>query len=195
MFATLAILKSHVLPEPLQASTDYDVVLQSIGAGVADMFQKRCNRQFERVVGDAYEVAGDQPLISLPRYPVESVASVELQAGYGGAWTALTDAIQELHKEAGMLTLCGVQGSYTERLRITYTGGFWYDNVGGQSQPAGSTALPEDLLLAWYTQCNLLWSSMDFQGRSLTEPQWRSRLHEWQLTPAAEKTLHTLARY
>lgn len=195
MFSTLAILKSHVLPEPLQASTDYDVALQSIGAGVADLFQKRCNRQFERIAGDTYEVAGDQYVISLPRYPVESIATVELQAGYGGSWSVLTDAIQELHEDSGMLTLCGVQGNYTEKLRITYTGGYWYDSVGGQSQPAGSTALPAELLLAWYTQCNLLWQSMDFQGRSLTEPQWRSRLHEWQLTPECAATLHRLARY
>ena len=169
MFATLQELKARVLPDTLRDSADYDLALQQLGSAVAKLFERHCNRQFGRAVGDTYEVAADQEIVSLPRYPVESISSIALRAGYGATPETLDPAtvVGALNRDSGLLFLRGPQGDFYSRLTITYTGGLWVDTQGGQSLPTGATAMEADLLDAWYLQVSHLWASLDHTAEAM----------------------------
>ena len=189
MLDTLSNLKAFCLPLSLQAKDGYDGLLTAIGAGVASRFESFCNRKFGRVSGDTYETNGDRQIIVLPRYPLESVAQVEFRYRHGDDWTVESDAIASVDEESGLVTLCYALGDYQSRIRITYTGGYWYDAVGGQSQPVGSAALPEHILLHWKAQCKHLFDSLDVTSSSLSEKQWVSRIASYDLAPEVKAAL------
>jgi len=189
MLDTLDNLKAFCLPVSLQDEDGYDDLLAQIGKGVASRFDLHCNRKLSRVSGDTYETNGDSQIISLPRYPVESIAQIEFRDRYGNAWSIETEAIDSLDEESGLVTLCQPLGDYKSRIRITYTGGYWFDSVGGQSRPAGSTALTERIRLAWLTQCKHLFESLDVTGSSLSSDKYLPRLGSYDLIPDVQRAL------
>lgn len=201
MFATLQDLKARVLPVSLQDSSDYDVALQQFGRGVATLFERRCNRLFGRMAGDTYEVAGDSEVISLPRYPVETIDALSLVSEYGATPEPLllSDSIGTLNLASGLLFLRGAQGGFYSRLTVTYTGGYWYDAQGGQTLPAGATPLEPDVLDAWYLQCAHLWASLDHTGDAMRPAEAgiqsaAAKLSAATLIPAVEAILSNYRR-
>lgn len=158
--ANLATLKSFVLPEALSSETTWDTRLAAIGKGVAAAFERECARSFLRTVGDTFVSPADRSYVVLPRFPIESVASIEQQDDQTTGYTTLADnTILNIDKASGLVRFGAVLGSEDSLLRLTYTAGYWWEIVepSGEgyptSQPSGSTALPADLLEAWLLQC------------------------------------------
>lgn len=189
MLDTLNNLKVFCLPVSLQSKDQYDALLQQIGEGVASRIESFCNRRLGRVSGDTFETNGDRRILVLPRYPVESIDQVEFKDRYGNDWNLETDLIDSLDSESGLVTLSAPLGDDRSRIRLTYTGGYWYDNVGGQNQPAGSTALPEHIRSAWKTQCKHLFDSLDVTGSSLSDENYVSRIASYDLVPEVKEAL------
>ena len=131
---TLAELKTHLLNEGVRDRTDFDGAIATLGRGVAARFERETNRKFARVVGDTFEGPADRDLIVLPRLPIEAITKIELREYFADGWIDQGDpagVIDNFDPASGVVylpsRLSGVGGA---RLRITYTGGYWFDESG-----------------------------------------------------------------
>jgi len=146
---TLNYLKSRILPAGAVEVQDWDDALQRLGKAVAVRMEAFCNRRFTRSEAHVDEFSALATSIVLRALPVEEITSVEIRSftgtltDYEGGW--------QLDQRAGLVLFRSIPGDGTERLVVTYAGGYWLDD--GSTQPAGSTALPDDLLEAWVMQC------------------------------------------
>lgn len=195
--SNLTTLKAWLLPAAEQAGTDFDAALQILGKGVAGSFEKYCNRKFGRVVSDTIEKDGGCIRYTLPRYPLESAPTIETRLDHNDAWAADSDVLKEWRKNSGVLQFYYTQPELS--LRITWTGGYWFDDTEDASgvQPAGSTLLPDDLSLAFQQQCAHVWEMRDKEGVPFADGgRIDSNLARMQpLIPAVEKTLDAYRRY
>jgi hypothetical protein len=85
-FSSLAWLKARLLLASDAAGTAYDDAVVALGLGVASQCEDFCGRKFGRMAGDVHETRGDRTFVVVPRYPVESVASVQSRASSAEAW-------------------------------------------------------------------------------------------------------------
>ena len=155
--SNLATLKAHLLPSTWQSVTNQDDALLALGLGVLGMFEAYCSRQFPRVVGDVFTCAADGAVVILPRSPVEEITTLEYQASYGGTWEAADDNAKRL-TPSGVLSFFSAYTGGT--LRITFTGGYWFDSTEDQSdtKPDGAVLVPYGLTLAWLLQCHSIYT-------------------------------------
>lgn len=176
--SNLATLKSWLLPPAMAvaSNTTYDDQIAAIGLGVAGLLEKHCARKFQRTVGDTYEAAAERTHFVLPRYPVEAITAIHMRDAGSATWTSLgTTIIDQTYDAAGLVELDGAQGTWRERIRFTYTGGYFWETLEPAAQgyptavPAGSTAVPSDLLLAWRLQCEHVWAQRDKLGTGLAQ--------------------------
>lgn len=196
-------LKRQLLPGSLVPSSEYDSNIAAIGKGVAALFDQECNRKFARVAGEKDEFTADRRSWVLTRYPIEAVTTVERRDDMAGGWLGLTinDVILQRSDAAGILQFGAMQGIYLARLRVTYTGGFWFDASEDATdvQPVGSTALPGDLKEAWYLQCREVWNKIDRQGRNVAEGEVTTfvsqMLMQLNFVPQVEGILKSYVRY
>lgn len=175
VLGTLAELKAHLLTESLRAATDYDEKIAALGKGIAELFEKRTGRKFLRVVDDTVDFSADRAHFVVPRYPIEEVTRVEkrssLAEGYVDQGT-VSDFIENLSEQAGLVQFPGTIGTFSERVRLTYTGGYWIpdtpaDEEEAEEQPEGSATRPHDLYFAWLLQCEYVWKVTDKLGISI----------------------------
>lgn len=144
---TLASLKTWLLPESERSGTEWDSAIAAIGKGAAGALEKHCHRKFGRVVADTFECTADRAHVVLPRYPVEAVTKIEIRRSLTEGWVELTDVIENQNLANGFLLFGSDLGSWSERLRITYTGGYWIDEAddgevtAGRNWQQGSAAL------------------------------------------------------
>lgn len=200
--SNLATLKAHLLPEPMRARADYDDTLLILGRGTAHLMQRHCNREFARAV-DATHVttAGWRSCFVLPRYPIESLTKVELQTRPTAAWEELTldDILARIDAESGVVLTDSPLGLVGSSVRFTFTGGWWWSTTeppSTESQPAGSTALPPDIQLAWLNQCEHVWSQRDRLGMGLAKgPGAQSKAGATELTDATIQALRPYLRH
>lgn len=200
--SNLATLKLHLLPGTMQSDTRFDSVLTDIGRGVAAAMDKFCNRKFARAADDTFEFPTARDFVILPRYPVQSVASVQLRYSVAEGWQTFAEAVINRDDSAGIVYFGYHLGSRWTQGRITFTGGFWFEDKepadGGYptTQPNSSTALPADLRLAWLLQCAHVWDSKDRLGVGLTEkPKEQSALITLELAPQVKQMLSGFIRY
>jgi len=198
-FASLTYLKAQLLAEALRAGTEYDAALTLLGQGVAAQFEDFCNRKFARVVGDTYTVSADRNHLYVPRYPVESVSGVELKTSSAdGFLVQPASTIVNTNLESGFVYFSGELGPFWAHLRVTYTGGYWWDITedGSDSLPSGATAVPEHLRLAWVLQCKEVWNQNDKLGVGLTaEVSKTPTFAKLDLVPQVKSILSGLIRY
>jgi len=172
--ANLDTLKRHLLPESMIAQTNFDAKIANVGKGVASLLEKYCNRQFARVAGDKVEFTADRNAYWLPRYPVEIISAVEQKDSESAGYVALSDAVQNSNLKTGQVWFAAQLGESWSWLRITYTGGYFWNelepaDVGyPTAQPGGSTALPDDIKLAWLLQCGRVWELVDKLGTNIS---------------------------
>jgi len=148
-FSSLDYLKSRLLPAGGQEITDWDGPLCSLGLAVARKFCGHCSRVFDRTEDQVDEFSAGNTVLVLRAIPVESITSVQIR-GFTGALTTFTGGYQ-LDKSAGLMIFQNIVGVATERIVVTYDGGFWLDDYN--PMPTGATPLPDDLLEAWVMQC------------------------------------------
>ncbi len=160
-------LKAQLLAEALRADTSYDDAIDALGKGVAAQLENYCNRKFGYVANDTYICAADRVHVYLPRYPFISISQVELKTDESQGWVVQTsNTVVNQNTESGLVYLGASVGPYWGQLRITYTGGYWFDDSedGTGSLPTGATTVPPDLKLAWYLQCKKVWEVNDPLG-------------------------------
>lgn len=197
-FSSLTALKVAVLPADLRARTTWDTVLTTVGLGVRRALEEYVNRVWERAEDAHYLTSAQRTYVVVDRYPLESVSEVEISAG-PGTWEALgTEAIYSLSEEAGLVEFGSMLGTHRDRIRLTYTGGYWWDTSEDASGtlPAGAHALPADLLLAWQTQVQHELEARDLLTKAAARPVTdRPNLQELSLLPRVKETLRSYIRY
>ena len=201
----LAILKAYLLPPSLVAATDYDVQIIAIGKGVAAHMEQFCNRKFGRVVGETFAVNADRKSLVTERYPIETVTKIEIRDDLATGWVdqgAVNQVLFNIREEAGMLQFAGYLGASFSRLRVTYTGGYFFETAepidGGYptATPVGSTPLPDELRLAWLQQCSHVWRQTDKLGTTIAEkPATGSPLLDLKWLPDVEDIILNFRRY
>jgi hypothetical protein len=203
ILGTLTELKVHLLNEALRTPTTFDATIAAIGKGVAGRMEKYCTRKFWRTAGDTYETNADRAMISLPRYPVEAVTKLEIRDDLATGWVdqgSVNSIALNLNSAAGLLDLGSYIGASFSRLRVTYTGGFWFPDDGQteSDRPSGAAARPDDLYLAWLLQCERLWSVRDDLGVAVTgdkQVQFVSQtIASFELVPEVKEILNAHRR-
>ncbi len=200
--SNLATLKAWLLPSGLVSGTDYDGQIAAIGKGVAGQMEKSCNRLFGRTVSDTFECSGDRAHVSLPRYPIETVTTVEVRTDIAAGFVAQTGAILNNALQAGLIYFGADIATHFDRLRITYTGGYFFETLEPTDMgyptatPSGSFALPSDLLLAWKLQCEHVWGQRDKLGLAVGDkPTATPPLAQIELLPTVLATLSSFRRH
>lgn len=191
-FQTLDDLKARLMPAAGADETEWDAKLAAVGLAVAQAFGRYCDRAFDRAVDAVDEFAARATAWTLRRYPVESISAMALVDRDGG--TAAYDvADARLMKRSGLLEIPYFIGSEDQHLRITYTGGYWLDDGG--AQPAGSTALPADVIEAYVAQAQH-WAELRgiFSDAAMREGDDRGALATLALLPAVRTLLNPYRR-
>jgi len=99
--------------------------------------------------------------------------------------------------DQGYIMFISIQGYYFSRIRITYTGGFWFDTTEDNSGvlPNAATPLPASVKLAWYLQCQNLWKRFDKLGAQIAQnPEQQSALAAAELIPQVKELLRPFKR-
>lgn len=208
-FSNLDTLKKHLLAgSTAKSDTRFDTAIAAIGLGAASQSENFCNRKFGRVEDDTYISSADRAEFSLPRYPIESLSLVELKTTEQDGWATLDqspwDTLQSIENSAGLVRFPSDSdvGPYYAQVRFTYTGGYWWETAEPDDanypsdQPAGSTALPDDLKLAWLLQCETVWAARDKLGMSLVDkPEMQSSIGKLDISPIVKQMLGQYIRY
>lgn len=125
-FGTLEQLKARLFPAVMESydnDGEWDADLRQIGLGVAEAFNRHCNRVFQRGVAVACDDEGGVRSFVLDRYPVESITALQLTTGAGT--TDELDRVYLVKPESGIVELEGYLGTYRDRITCTYSGGYW----------------------------------------------------------------------
>ena len=197
-FASLTKLKEQLLAEALRADTAYDAAITALGLGVAGAFDKFCNRKLARAVATTFTCRADRDHIYLDRYPIESISTVEMKVDQTTGWETQTDFVFNQEEASGFVYWGLFHGNHASQLRFTFTGGYWIDDSEESTGtlPAGATALPEDLRLAWYLQCKKVWEVNDPLGTKLVTPKSEGpALGGLELLPLVQETLKPYRRF
>lgn len=193
-------LKRRLLAATMLTQTTYDSAITAIGRGVAGAFDKHCNRQFARLAGAVDQFSADRVSYTLSRYPLETLTTVEQRDDLNAGWVAQTvnDLVINRDDAAGLLQFGTTLGSHLSQVRITYTGGYWYDTAETEdtAQPVNSTKLPFDVKEAWFLQCQEIWDKRDKLGLSLVAaPDVQSKVAAIEFAPIVQKMLAGHVRY
>lgn len=201
----LYTVKQHVLGSSLATSTEFDTVLATLAKGVAAQFEKFCNRKFPRLAGDTFICPANRDFVTVLRYPIESISALAQKSSEADGFVtlgAVNSVLSGIQNAAGIVQFGTQLGSHLEQVRITYTGGYFYETLeptdGGYptSQPSGSTALPEDIRLAWLLQLGEVWNKRDKLGLGISgKPDDQAGLATLKLIPAVEEMLRPHRRF
>lgn len=197
---TLGQLKRFLLTSGIVAETTYDEAIAALGRGVAGAFDRYCNRTFKRGTSITEDFRDGTDLLLLARYPVESVASVGWKTVTETSFTTQTNIVDTYALDSGCLLLVATLGDQRGQIRVTYSGGYWYDTTDDDtgSLPSGATLLPHDVKMAWYLQCQQIWQSRDALGTTHTEPPsgalLNTRLGVLELIPQVKEALDPYRR-
>lgn len=138
------------------SGTSDDAALTGIAAMVHMVFDRWCNRVFERADAAEYIFTGSRQDISLPRYPVEIVISIACRSHSRDPWRAQTGVRWRLDSDSGVICLDAPVGSDVEQTRILYTGGYVLPGTTAESY---QYALPQDIQEAALAQAMHLYES------------------------------------
>lgn len=151
-FATTTYLRSRLMPSEASGESEWDAAVAALGQSVAAMFDRYCNRSFARAENAIEKFSARAAAWTLSRFPVEEIDTVEL-LDPDGTTDPLAADDWWLDEKSGLLETETIAGTARQKIRITYTGGYWLDPRDGTAKPADATALPADVLEAWVTQC------------------------------------------
>ena len=205
-FSNLLTLKQQLLSPSLVGSTDYDSRVQLIGLGVAKFFERYCNRKFQYFAGTMDVCSGDRPVWFVNRYPVTVFTKVELRYFRTDPWTDISGQPLATDEGKGMIDFGYTLGRDPIQVRITYNGGYYWPTLdtGDAGYPSTVPAditnnaaglnpydfnLPEDLLLAWVTQCRQVWSTADKIGDKISEVGSGNTITDLDINPMVKEIL------
>lgn len=150
----------------MRQSAMWDDTLVALGLGVADAIETHLDRKLGWAVGDIAMCDAQRIFVSVPRYPVSVFTAVEMQTTPTGAWEDISDQVTRFMHSAGMVLFRVTPGSESATIRVTSTGGFWYDTdeEGNGEMPSGATALPASIFTAWAMQVQAQCNALDLFG-------------------------------
>jgi hypothetical protein len=167
-------LKRFLLAPDLASEATWDAVVTALGQGVARLLESYCSRRFERTVGAADVFSAARMSWILQRYPVESIASIDQKDSASDGFVSLgavNSVIQNWDAQSGRVDFGAIMGAHSGWVKITYTGGFWFDTTETDPPsvvpPGGATLLAEDIKLAWFLQCKKVFEVMDPLGTGI----------------------------
>jgi hypothetical protein len=75
-------------------------------------------------------------------------------------WGDARSTVAMLDRRAGLIHFKTMPGDEAQRIRISYSGGFWIDPSPdrGGTPPEGQRALPDDIFLAWCQLTQEVWT-------------------------------------
>jgi hypothetical protein len=190
-FGTLDYLKTRILPVGADENTDWDGALTKLGLGVAGRFNAFCNRVLQRVVDQVDEFNASTTAIVLRAYPVEEIETTQIRS-FTGALDEFSGGYQ-LDQRAGMMLFRSAPGDGTERIVVTYTGGFWLND--GDEMPEGSTPLPDEILEAWVMQCQAWAEARNLFGTISLDKERKAQPSALQLMKDVEAILEPYRRF
>jgi len=166
--SNLISLKRRLLLASDVAASTYDDAVKAVGLGVAGLLEATCDRKFERLTGQIHEISGNRTYVVVPRYPLESVASVQVRESAAAGWTTVDPSNYNFVGDAGLVTFLTHQTGAMGTLRVTYTGGFWWDTSEdfSMTKPTGATEIPAGLLQAWVMGCKAVWDRGSIDAHS-----------------------------
>ena len=202
-------IKRYVLQTAAQADTQFDDVLATIGKGAALALQSFCNRDFARTEDAVDEFSAERTFWATRRYPIESLASLEQKDTYAGAWQPLVldSAELNLNAKSGIVEFGAKLGPAVSRIRLTYTGGYFFETLEPTDEgypstvPEGAAVLPDDLQLAWLVQVNAWFVKRDklnLINAATTSPEAATAITQMtnrQLEPEVKNILPGFIRY
>ena len=133
-FGTLDQLKARVLPKIMVESYDttgeWDAELRTIGKTAAGMINRYCRRDFERHDEAVFTAAGGMKTLSVPCYPINVIAAIELDAS--GVPCDVMDNLDLVRHASGLVQLHGYLGNYSDQVKVTYSGGYQLGETEGK---------------------------------------------------------------
>jgi hypothetical protein len=192
-FSSLTYLKSRILPSAGVEEDTWDAEATRLGLAVAMQFQRFCNRDFDRLVGAVDEFSARVLSVSLRRFPVEVVTSLDTRAFTGAVTDYEGDYSPSL--SSGVLSFATPPGTENERLIVTYTGGYWLDPMDGTTQPSGSTALPADVLELWVAEVQAQAEARELFGSIALRKEQKKQVTAEGLTAATVEGLRPYRRF
>lgn len=199
-FSSLTRLKQAIMPSSLWASVQYDDAVTDIGLGVAEMLADYCGRQFAYQVGDTFIQDAARLVMAVPRYPVNEWAAVAIQGSPTDAWEDISGSVTRYEGSSGVLYFRHAPGTEAGSLRVTYTGGYWWDSTEDRSGtiPAGAVPLPMALFNAWTLQVQAITQSRDLFGLVAAQAaavEKTARPSEAHLLPAVVSLINPYRRF
>jgi hypothetical protein len=208
--SNLATLKGQLLAVSMQSNTNYDPIITAIGLGVAARIDRFCNRRMAWLVGAVDTCRSDRRHWYLERFPVAALTALAKKDSETDGWVSFplppdgNSLVQVMELQQGYINFIAIQGYFFSQLQITYNGGFFFNTAdtfdagysGPQTQPAGSIALPSDIQLAWFLQCQNVWKRYDKLGVQISQdPEPQSAISSLDLCDAAKDLLQPHIRY
>jgi hypothetical protein len=130
-------------------SADDDVLLNRMIVGISSRFDTLCNRQFSRQDDMAEEFNADETELRVRCYPMESVDHFELKTSEREGWLVVAPTPDFIIRRDCIVSLYGRLGSWQQRGRIIYTGGYV---MPGDEVKEGQSPLPQDVEIACLEQ-------------------------------------------
>lgn len=212
----LASLRTHLLPNTMQADTSFDSVLLDLGKGVAGLMNRYCNRKFEFMVGAQDVFTGDRDHYYLERFPITQIQQVNLRYFEADPWTDISGQPLSLNCGTGLLHFGYTLGILPIQVQVIWSGGYFFETLEpedagypsqlpsaiteAQSEEPGALPpeeyrLPSELRLAWLLQCREVWNKLDKLGTGLVDkPDQQSLLSMLNLSDAVKETLRPYVR-
>jgi hypothetical protein len=167
--SNLIKLKTRLLPQEFVSGTTYDSLVTQVGRGIAYSFEEFCNRRWHRHVGHQDIFSADKVCWIASRFPVETITAIDVKTDEASGWVSAGDvsgAIETFNPTTGVIHFPSLLGDASTLIRITYTGGYWFDTTedNSGSLPSGATLLPYYIEEAYYLQAMKVWETIDKQG-------------------------------
>jgi hypothetical protein len=195
----LDTLRKHLLAGSLGAETKFDATLKVVGASVLGAFEKFCNRKFGYVVDDTVTFLGDREMFVLPRYPIVGTPTTETRYASADAWELVDGEPFSFFEKSGVIRFSGPLGDDRLQVRVTWTGGYWFNTLEPEADgypdtlPFNATELDSGLLGAFLLQCEQAWQVHDRLGSGLVGGDGNqflnTRLSTLDLIPQVKLTL------
>jgi len=216
-FSNFDFLKKQLLADSLQTGKRWDDRLLAIGLGVAKQFEQFCNREFGYQTGIKEIAGGDRSFWFARRPPVTQFTGVNLRFFKSDDWVSIQNQPLQADEEKGLIHFGYTLGRSPIQFQLIYNGGYWWEQLEPDdanypsalpaditNNAAGIDAskflLPDDLRLAWITQCRKVWEAIDKVGNKILDVGSNTRqpseaLAGLDLVPMVEQTLKQYTRY
>lgn len=185
-YCTLAGIKSRLGI----TGTGDDTLIEGMIAAASNVFDRHCNRKFARSDLAEQFFQADQKEISLDRYPVEMIASIQLREHARSAWVRQIVDYELIN--SCVLRLAYTLGDESQQCRVMYAGGYVLPSTTALT---GQTALPDEVVQAaqdqvcfWYERRHTLrFGNVDAQAPT-------RRPETLELTPHVREMLRPFVR-